>query len=463
MKNHFLFILFILLSISCKKDDDTPEPVVVDKKIEINDPEVTALTVEGDEVTITWDHPGEDVINFELWIDKKLFRNPSKSVSEVLRYDKSYSGKVIANYPEGKQAITTFYFHTEKSKIMFIVAKSTLKAINLYNKKVLWEYPGLASWQIHGPPLIVNDLVVFGNESVIACNILTGKKIWETIPKTLNGFKTHFGCVADETTMFLLDVYDQTTHLYGFDLLDGKSIFQSKIIGGRMTTADYLYLASSGLYAYNKSGDLKWAFPLETGSPGVSNYISVQPAIHDSDLFFSDVCGKIYSIDAITGKKNWSISHPSFDKSVTDPTIYDSNLIITGLNNMYSINTSNGDINWMFTHPHYRALIYSAPFVYEDNIVFGVSMDSFGSVVVLNAGTGELIWETVLDEIVDNPPIVFEDQVFVGSNGKLYQMDINNGLVQWTMDEILVNHNAPVVVVGNGEEVIYPTSSGNVQ
>lgn len=153
---------------------------------------------------------------------------------------------------------------------------------------------------------------------------------------------------------------------------------------------------------------LKWAF----GIPDAKSVIG-QPMIAGGRVFISGDTRQVYSLDAATGCQYWSFK--AEDDVRNSPTIGPgrsghSSLYFGDLKgNVYAVDAANGELLWKIaadSHPKTR--ITASPKLYEGRLYIGVSSleevgsadlgypccTFRGSVLALDANTGKQIWKT---------------------------------------------------------------------
>jgi polyvinyl alcohol dehydrogenase (cytochrome) len=167
----------------------------------------------------------------------------------------------------------------------------------------------------------------------------------------------------------------------------------------------------AGLTADQVSGlKLKWAF----GIPGAKSMIG-QPVIVGGRVFISGDTSTVYSLDAATGCLYWSYKAEADVRNA--PTVAAlpgrqgrSSLYFGDLKgNVYSVDANNGELLWKVpTDAHPKARVTASPKFHDGRLYIGVS--SFeevgsanpdypcctfrGSVMALDAATGKQIWKT---------------------------------------------------------------------
>ena len=163
------------------------------------------------------------------------------------------------------------------------------------------------------------------------------------------------------------------------------------------------------------SGVVLWTYLTGSGSP-----ICSSPTIDGGYLYIGAPDGKVYCLDAATGKKNW--------------------IVQTG---------------W--------PIYYSSPAVYGGKVYINIA----GRVFCLDAANGNLLWVKIYGGTTDTSPAISNNRLYVGdANGRLYCLDIaNKGNILWnyqTGDTISsspaiarTNIGRNMVIFGSDDDKVY--------
>jgi outer membrane protein assembly factor BamB len=251
----------------------------------------------------------------------------------------------------------------------------------------------------------------------------------------------------------------KSVRLIALFLLTQAGIAQTTFHGNNARTGVY---DSPGPKVFN---GVEWAF--RTGGPIVSS-----PAIANGVVFIGSSDGVFYAIDQDTGKQKWKVvltdpisSSPAVDNGLVYFITYD------GV--FYALDASSGDIRWRFATGGERRfeakgihgltpsdqniadpmdLFLSSPAVFNHRVYFG---SSDGHIYALNAETGILQWSFETNDVVHASPAVVNHTVYIGSwDGYLYALDAETGREKWRFksgeDPVLHNQvgfqSSPAVV-----------------
>jgi len=403
-------------------------------------------------------------MSYQVIINDQEYNDPSKYFTVKLGYDSTYSGQLKAIYPDGEHAIVSFDFTTPKSQILFIVDYGILRAIDLYTKNVIWEHLDLLNSPSHGSPIVYENKIIIGKNKLTALDIFTGEVVWENNMESIINFKTPFLWATMGNTMYIPGYYTYFDEVYSLDMDDGTLNWNRHMGGGRLNIGEFIYL---GFDAYDWAGRFLWRAKFDPAKcyPGGANQITSPPLLHKNNLYFGDVKAVIYSVNALTGVKNWSISLDcvGHDVSRGGPAIYENNIIFPIKKKLYSINSTTSEINWI----NYSSsdLIYSVPFVYESIILITSSSESYvkGEILAIDAINGGMLWRVNIPSRIKSSPILFQDKVFVGSQSEFYELDAATGEITWFYSAGSPSHISPVIVVGDSEVIIYSGDTRTIE
>jgi len=161
--------------------------------------------------------------------------------------------------------------------------------------------------------------------------------------------------------------------------------------------------------------------------PTVNGEVDTSLAIANGIVYSGSSGGRVYALDAGTGKYIWSYltgaqvwtSAPAVAYGMVYVGSYDACV--------YALNATNGNFIWSYTT---GARIPSSPAV-ADGIVFIGSND--GNVYALNATNGHMIWKYLAGIVVNSSPTVANGIVYIGSNDyNVYALNATTGNKIWS-------------------------------
>lgn len=211
-----------------------------------------------------------------------------------------------------------------------------------------------------------------------------------------------------------------------------------------------------GLTAYSKeSGRLQWRTPINNG---------VEPsatAIRDR-IFVGASDGKFYSLEASTGRIQWSFSTKA--ENLSEP-LLDEGIVyfLAGNNVLYALDAATGQQVWLYSRQDTSQFSIrggSKPALRNGTLFVGFSD---GSMMAFNAKSGAVAWDLQLNRNkrfrdIDASPIIDGDQIFIaGYDDKLYCVSADKGEVLWRIDQ-----GGYSAVTISGERLYYSTTNGEV-
>jgi outer membrane protein assembly factor BamB len=211
--------------------------------------------------------------------------------------------------------------------------------------KPKWTFSSDAN--VISTPLVVNDLVIFGNHEglIQALGIDDGKKVWS--------MKT------------------------------GGAIFSSPA-GNNKTVV----LGSSDGYVYaleSRTGKLKWKYKTDDSVLG-------SPIIEKNNVYIGGSDGKFRCLDLKTGKERWSFKGLE-GPVVSTPLLYEGKVIFGAWDrNLYALNKGDGQLIWKWTNGS-SVRNYSPAScipVAHDGVVYIVAPDRYISAI--DATNGQTLW-----------------------------------------------------------------------
>lgn len=211
-----------------------------------------------------------------------------------------------------------------------------------------------------------------------------------------------------------------------------------------------------GIVAYNReSGQERWRLAIENGAEPSATLIRDRLFIGASD-------GNFYSIEASTGKVQWTFGTKS--ENLAAPIIEDGIVyFLAGNSVFYALDAATGQQVWL--HSRQDTTQFSIRGGSQASLHNGVLYVGFadGSLVALNAKTGASLWEVQLNRNkrfrdIDATPVVDGNQIFVaGYDDKLFCLSADKGEILWRVDG--GGYSAVTMV---GDKLIYPTTTGEV-
>ncbi|WP_128547346.1 outer membrane protein assembly factor BamB family protein [Larkinella soli] len=273
---------------------------------------------------------------------------------------------------------------------------------------------------------------------------------------------------------------------YAIDLDTGRPVWTRKIGGSIRSTAclhnDLIFFVGGNavLYALEAgSGRVRWRFQTLGGILGerkydFADYYHSSPLLYRNLVCFGSGDGRVYAVDADTGKLVWS--YPTGDIVHTSPVVQDDRLFIGSSDgNLYALNAQTGTLLWKFKSVGHRyfpkgemqgspvaanGLVYIGSRDYNlyavdaqagyghwnkafplgwatalsvrDTVLYvGTSDDRL--LVALDGRTGREYWRTDTKFNIFGGSAFSPTTLFVGTlMGKLLALDRKTGTIRWT-------------------------------
>lgn len=308
-------------------------------------------------------------------------------------------------------------------------------AVNAGTGSQLWHFQAASNSLVS--PVVANNVVYISsaNNYLYALNAQTGSMLWrfdtgvgnETVVPTsvvvVNGVV--YGSASDQV---------DHSYLFAVDASTGTQLWRVKVLNQLFTSVqdvnNVIYLASSTL--------------THAGSP------------RSSDSY-------VYAYDAKAGKQLW-VSSKIGDIILSAPAV-SNNIVYVGSQDtyLYALNAQTGAQLWRHK---FGGPIYATPLISNGTLFVGVATSSStgimassrttdsslsgGTLVALNAQTGNLIWQqTQVAHYAGTPLALYGNRIYAGTqDNQVYAFDTTTGFVLWHYQMASANpfNNAPITV-----------------
>ena len=243
-----------------------------------------------------------------------------------------------------------------------------------------------------------------------------------------------------------LHILDQDLNLINKFQIYKKKLFKNYALKFSIASNDnFVFVTDNlgGVLAYDIV-NFKLAWRIELGVPLLSNMV-----LYKENLFITNSNGKIFSLNSIDGKVNWSYetgssgtsSHKAYQLVVANDKLLFSN----DFANIYCIDLKKQNLSWRITLE--RKSDYSdvsflelSNLVIEKNNLFLSS--SFGSVLKIDIESGKIIWSNSSNSSIR--PLVTKSHIILVNQGGVFNIfDKENGKIvfQKNLFEILKSNN----------------------
>src|SRR5688500_16350804 len=174
------------------------------------------------------------------------------------------------------------------------------------------------------------------------------------------------------------------------------------------------------------TGAQKWQYPQDQA---LTTSIHASPVVWNNTVYIAAGNGKVYSIDAKTGRPGWLFETGSSIAST--PTLLDGVLYFGSADGrVWAVDARNGNMvpAWK---GGVRTLdeVATAPAI-GNGLVYALSGDQV--LHAIQAATGKIRWSYRLQgQVVDLSPVLSGDTVFIGNGNNLTALMGRNGLFKW--------------------------------
>jgi outer membrane protein assembly factor BamB len=253
--------------------------------------------------------------------------------------------------------------------------------------------------------------------------------------------------------------------------LQWRFLTEGDVISSPTVLGETVYVGSGDgrLYALDRNtGARKWAF--DSGNP-----IPSSPAVGGGAVYFGTRDGHFFGVDARTGKQRWTLAtgpvmpwpwgHESGDVYLSSPAFADGTVFFgAGDGRVYAVDAATGKEKW---RAQTSGRVRSSPAVDASRVYVG-SAD--GRVYAFDRATGAQKWKFETEGVklesgkfgfdrrtVQSSPAIANGTVFVGArDGWIYAIDATSGAEKWRFDhKVSWINTSPAVLDG----VVYAGSS----
>jgi eukaryotic-like serine/threonine-protein kinase len=313
---------------------------------------------------------------------------------------------------------------------------SSANSNDVYDTKA-WAYTTGAP--VRSTPLIKNNSIYFGNTAgyFFSLNKNTGAADW----KFYSGYAINSSASSNGNLIFFAD---NAQTVYALNEKSGavvwKASFPKKL--SYPWRFDYFYsspvlykkqLLIGGddgfVYSLNQSdGKIQWKI-------NIGAIVRTSVNVNNNTAYFGDVNGKLYAVNAQTGKQEWifstlgdSLKSEDFGydrKAILSSPVMHNNKIIFGSRDgfVYCVDTT-GKIVWNMNHEISWAI--STVAVKDGKVITGTSDGRFVQAIDVNSGIE--LWKFRVPTLFWASPLIINNKVYIGGfDGQFYCLDLNTG------------------------------------
>jgi len=236
-------------------------------------------------------------------------------------------------------------------RVIFAGTADKIYAVDAKTGKLDWTFA--AGSRVWATPLVVGNTAYIATLShkLIALNAETGKEVWRFEESTgaLAGAPVH------DNGLIYAGSFDN--RLYAVDAKTGEQRWafnaNNWVWEGPAVVSGTLYFGDVGgnVYALEAGTQkLLWSKPAQVGGP-----VRATPLYGDGVLYVGTGLGELHALDAATGNAKWSkpfkVQNAQF---LTTPVMQSELLLVAPLNTptqLYGLNPANGETKWQFPTP----------------------------------------------------------------------------------------------------------------
>ncbi len=323
--------------------------------------------------------------------------------------------------------------------------ENVLSPSTVGNLALRWSDPIAGNPSGVSSPAIVNGVLYIAsnagidgsNSSLYAFNASTGAPLWSQLTGDDMG---HTVAVANGLAYLEVSQYQaMVSNLYAFNASTGAVAWVSSTNfpghGGISASAT---AANGAVYVPGDGGS--WAFNATTGAelwahqPNCPS--AAPPAVANGFVYFEDICGNVYALDATTGAGGPIFGTQGFIGS--SPAVANGFLYIGDDSNLYAWY---GFMRWTYS----TGGSVDSPGV-ANGVVYVGSED--GNLYALNGNTGTWLWQYAIGGGFSSLAVA-NGIVYVGSaNGNVYALHASTGALLWQYATGASITGSPAVVNG---------------
>ena len=219
-----------------------------------------------------------------------------------------------------------------------------------------------------------------------------------------------------------------------------------------------------------KDGKILWRF-------NASSLVRSSPTLENGMVFFGDVSGKVYAIDAVSGKQKWMFAtrgdttnnedYGNDYKAIIGSVAVKDNIAVIGSRdgNLYGINADTGKEKWFFSYE--GSWVITSVAIKDNTVVTGTSDER--KIQAFDLKTGETKWTCKTNSSVWASPIIVGSTVAAPVNdGFIYLIDFKTGVLKSRIrfgDRAALSSpvfNNGVIYIGNDDGYVSALQTGDV-
>jgi eukaryotic-like serine/threonine-protein kinase len=289
------------------------------------------------------------------------------------------SGTQVWRYPEKAEGSRSFFAPPTVNGEQLIVGDYTnkLSAVSLQNGSERWVFT--AEGRFIGSSLVVDDLILApSNDHHLYALNNQGQVQWKF--EADHGL---WGTPAVDGEVVYLPSMDH--FLYALRMNNGQEIWRTDVGGAIVHSPElsddgriYIGTLSNEVVALDTNGNIRWRIPTD-------NAVWTRPALYDGVIYYGDLNGTIYAVNADSGSVVWRKDLGS--GAVVGSAVIVDDQIIFGTENgeLYAFGPG-GEARW---NRAFNGKLYSSPVVAGNRIIIGI-VQGDNLVIALDSNGSEL-------------------------------------------------------------------------
>ena len=230
--------------------------------------------------------------------------------------------------------------------------------------------------------------------------------------------------------------------VYAFDASTGREVWRYSVKGEQWTIGAAPAVADGVLYVSTGSGNL-YALDIQTRQPRwvfKAKGALTSPTLVGGSIYVGSDKGYVYAVDRKSGEEQWNVKVKSRPDSpvAVDGSIY----LRTQEGVLWALDAKTGQEKWNIKSggkvrsaaPTTSVTIGTSLAVHNQKIYFGGAQDDINFLYAIDAANGQERWQLATGGAC-RAPVVNDDTIYIGCQGKLFAVDAQSGKSKWELDE----------------------------
>lgn len=285
-----------------------------------------------------------------------------------------------------------------------------------------WEYNASAGFG-QSPIAIVGSTLFVGTlqGELHAVNLETGKRI---------GYLKTYSPIASTPTLYydyiIITTESGKENVVAYDMEDGQERWirdLGGVVASPLVWNNQLIIGglNGKIVSFDQYGIEQWSY--DTGAE-----IRSSPALAESTVFCATTKGKVFAIDAVSGKLKWQSA--AGNAVYAGLTVVDDVVIVASRDSaVYVFNAVDGTLRKkIFTSNKIMATPSAA-----NGVMYVPSLA--GTVTAYLLETGDSLWQFKAKSVINTTPFITPSAIFVASlDHHIYALDPSTGAVLWSKE-----------------------------